>query len=396
MKIRQIQIISCLFALLGIAGCGKPNEFVAPPPPAVDVMSPIVKDVLVHIDFPARTEASLRVEIRARVRGFMKTMDFEAGQYVKKGQQLFTIEKEEYEAAVATANGNLSQAIAELELKKTEYTRKDNVFKKNQAVSELDVLKAEAEVKVAEAVIEINKAALSNAKRELSYTNITAPMAGRISLQEVDQGSLVGASDPTLLTNVIQDNPIYVNFDINERQLLPFLERLRSQEGKKPKATEKELRLILSDGTEYSGKGKFNFIDNAVNTNTGTVKVRAEFKNEEGSLAAGLFVRIGIPKKIEKAVLIPEMAIQRDLGGSYVLLVGDANKVERRNVKPTEFSEGDLKILEPFDEASNLGLKPDDRVVVSNLQRVRAGIEVSLSEKEKAPAKPAAKPTEKD
>ncbi len=385
MKIRQIPLLSCLFILIGLAACSRQNEFVAPPPPQVEVVAPVVKDVTVYVEHPARTGASLRVEIRARVRGLLKTVNFKAGQYVKKDQLLFTIEPEEYQAAVATANGNLTQAIASLQLKETEYKRKKKVFEANQAVSELDVLKAEADVKVAKAVIEVQKAALANAQRELKYTKLAAPMAGRVSRTNVDRGSLVGASDPTFLTTVIQDDPIFVNFDVNERQILRFLGS-RPGEGNEFKLPDLELLLTLSDGKQYPHKGKFNFLDNTVNTETGTIRVRAEFENKDGALAAGLFVRVGVPRTLEKAVLVPKIAIQRDLGGSYVLMTGEANKVVRRNVKPTEYSEGDLKILEPFDEAAQSGLKPDDQVIVSNLQRVRAGIVVSVSKQ--TPAKP--------
>jgi len=307
--------------------------------------------------------------------------DVQPGQFVKKDSVLFKIEPEQFEAAVTAAEGNLAKAKADLEIAETNAKRRRDAFERNQAVSEIDVLSAEAEQAAAEAAVSIADAALADAKRDLSYTAILSPVAGRASRDLVDVGNLVGAGESTLLTTVIQDDPVYFNFEVNERTILPFLKNRPNSEAPEINTDVGEtLQLTLSDGTRYPLPGKLDFIDNAVDPESGTVGVRAVFKNPEGALADSLFARIGIPEVIENAVLVPRATVQRDLGGSFILVVGEDNKVSRRVVIPTAFTIDEERIIEPFDEEAGTGIKPDDRIVVSNLQRARPGIEVAPSE----------------
>ena len=369
-------VLLASFTFLALASCNKgKNEFAAPPPPEVNVQKPLVQTTTVFLEFPGRSSASERVEIRARVSGFLQSRDFQPGQVVKKDQLLFTIEPEQFSARVAAAEGNLAQANAQLAIAKTNYDKRKAAFDKSKAVSQIDVLSAEADMKAAEAQIEIAQASLDDAKRDESYTKILSPADGRVSKDLVDIGNLVGASDPTLLTTVVRDDPLYVDFEISERAILPYLSERPSQEspGLAEKTKALPIRLTLSDGETYPQTGSINFIDNAVNPDSGTLKTRAEFENKEGALAAGLFVRIGLPQEIENAVMIPTIAIQRDIGGSYVLVAGGDNKAQRRTVKPLPFIIGDLRII-------GEGIGPDDRIIVSNFQRVRDGIDVAPNE----------------
>ncbi|MEM9018502.1 MAG: efflux RND transporter periplasmic adaptor subunit [Verrucomicrobiota bacterium] len=376
--------------------CGKQNAFVAPPPPEVDVMNPIVGEATVFLEFPGRTSASSDVEIRARVRGFLDTIEFDAGQYVEEGQLLFTIEPAEFEAAVRSAKGNVTKAKADLEIAETNYERRKKAFEGSGAVSEVDVLSADADRKAAEAAIEVAEAALADAERDLSYTQIHAPTSGRISSELVDPGNLVGANEATLLTRLVLTEPIYLNFEVSERDVLPFLEKLPGSDNPTPERDEmnrKNLSLLLSDGSVFGEKGKFDFIDNAVDPGTGTIQARAVFENKGGILADGLFARIQVPEIVPDAVQVPALSMQRDLGGSFVLVLDEENKVVRRSVVPTPFSLGAMRVLKSFDEETGTGLKADDRVIVSNLQRAREGIVVNPSEpgdmkEDKAPAPP--------
>ena len=393
-RARSVPAFSIAVLAVALGGCGKKNEFVAPPPPEVDVQLPIVRNETVFLEFPGRTQAYARIEIRARVKGFLKTREFKPGQFVEKDQTLFTIEPEQFDAAVKGADGRLAKARADLEISKANLERR-RIAGKTGAVSEIDVLSAEADMKAAEANVEIATAALNDAKRDLSYTEVVTPIAGRVSRERVDIGNLVGSGDPTLLTTVVQDNPLYVNFEVNERTILPYLKN-RPNAARKDLETgspdsEGDLRLTLADGSEYATKGRFDFIDNAVDSQTGTVKVRAIFTNKGGALADGLFVRIGIPEPIENAVLVPRMALQRDLGGTFALVVGKDDMVERRIVKRTQFTVGEFHIIEAWDEETKTGLKPDERIVTSNLQRARPGIKVAPK---KAEAKPEPAPGE--
>jgi RND family efflux transporter MFP subunit len=379
MKNRFPNPFAALIAIAASTGCAKKNEFVPPPPPEVGVQTPKVETTTVYSEYSGRTSGSSRVEIRARVKGFLKDTHFDAGQFVEKGQLLFTIEPEQFEAAVATAKGNLAKAQADLEIATTNWQKLKKAFEASGAVSEIDVLSAEAEKKAADAGVMIAKAALDNANRDKGYTEIHAPVSGRVSNAQVDQGNLVGAADPTLLTDIVTVRPIYFNFEASEREVLRYLGDMPN--AKNPtgsgKAKELDLELVLADGTPFEETGRFDFADNSIDPNSGTLRLRAVFDNEKGLLVDGLFARIRIPEKVENAVIVPAQAIQRDLGGSFVLVVNESDVVERRAVVPTTLEVGGgNKIIESFDESTGSGLQSSDRFVVSNLQRAREGLTV--------------------
>ncbi len=363
-------ILGLLVALTG-AGCGERNTFVPPPPPQVDVVNPEIGDVTVYVEFPGRTDAFSRAEIRARVKGFLKARNYDPGKYVKEGDLLFEIEPEEFEAAVLAAEGQLKAAEAQQGIADTNLARRKQASQSG-AVSKIDVESAEAEAKAAAAQVEVARAALADARRALTYTRVQSPINGRASDSFVDVGNLVGADGPTLLTTVVQDDPIFVRFEGNERDALDKLEN-RPKDGR-PGYTDDfkgvKVRLTLSDGRIYEQSGQMDFIDNEVDPATGTIKARAVFPNPDASLASGLFVRVGLPETIENAITVPAAAVQRDLGGDFVVVVGEGNIAQRRPVKPTRFQvEGKAVIAS--------GLTAEDRVVVSNLQRARPGVEVN-------------------
>jgi RND family efflux transporter MFP subunit len=309
---------------------------------------------------------------------------------VKAGDALFSIEPEQFLAAVETAKGQESKALADLEIATTNYEKRKQASASG-AVSQIDVAAAEAERKAAAAAVKIAEAAVRDAERDLSYTAITAPMDGRVSKAEVDVGNLVGADGATLLTTVVQDHPIYVEFEVNERDILKELPKRRLMDEKGAPTNDKiPVRFTLSDGTVYPVDGHLDFLDNAVDPNTGTIRARAVFENPEGALASGLFVRVGIPipryaAADSQAIRVPAEVVQRDLGGSFVLVAGEGGRVERRPVETTGFRDGSDQVL-----AS--GLTAADQLIVSHLQKVRAGAIVVPKPKGAAPAAPAATP----
>jgi len=376
-------LLAGLTAVL-LPACDEKNTFVPPPPLEVEIISPRIGPVTVYLEMPGRTVSFARAEVRARVKGFLKETKFRPGAAVKAGDALFSIEPEQFLAAVETAKGQESKALADLEIATTNYEKRKQASASG-AVSQIDVAAAEAERKAAAAAVKIAEAAVRDAERDLSYTAITAPMDGRVSKAEVDVGNLVGADGATLLTTVVQDHPIYVEFEVNERDILKELPKRRLMDEKGAPTNDKiPVRLTLSDGMVYPVDGHLDFLDNAVDPNTGTIRARAVFENPEGALASGLFVRVGIPipryaAADSQAIRVPAEVVQRDLGGSFVLVAGEGGRVERRPVETTGFRDGSDQVL-----AS--GLTAADQLIVSHLQKVRAGAIVVPKPKGAAPA----------
>lgn len=365
---RRIPVAGLAVAALVLSfGCAKKNQFQPPPPPEVTVQHPVHKDVTVFKGFPGRLAPSESIEIRARVKGYLKSVNFKDGQRVKKGDLLFTIEPEEYKAALMTAEAKLEQARANLKLAEATLQRNKDAYK-TKAVSELDVLSAEAKEQEAKAHVKAMQAALDDAKRNLSYTEIHAPMDGRVFAHKLSVGNLVGDGSSTLLTTLVMEAPLDVYFNIDERSMIPFLERgiRRKDERATP-----PLKLELADKTIYGEEGKLDYIDPEIDPDTGTLRARAVFQNKDLELMPGMYGKILVPRKIPGAILVPETCIQRDMVGAYVLVVDKQNKVESRHVKRGD-QVGTQRII-------TKGISPTDRVIVDGLQRARPGIVVRLS-----------------
>lgn len=372
---RMARPVAVLTAILGLAACQEKNAFVPPPPPEVDFIHPYIGPVSVHVEAPGRTASATRAEVRARVKGFLQARHFEPGSFVKAGAPLFSIEPEQFQAAVDAAQGQLDRAQADLGIATTNLEKRRQASQTG-AVSQIDVAAAEAEAKGAAANVKIAEANLADAKRDLGYTKIASPIDGLVSKELVDIGNLVGADGATLLTTVVNDNPVLVEFEANERDILTHLASRPSADrpGYGEAFNGLALKLTLSDGTTYPHPGKLDFLDNAVDPQTGTIRLRAQFPNPDGALTSGLFVRVGLPvlkwtQPDARAIRLPAQLVQRDLGGSFVLVIGEGDKIERRPVETTVFREGDQVIL------AN-GLEAGDRVVASHLQKARPGMTV--------------------
>jgi membrane fusion protein (multidrug efflux system) len=356
-------------ALLLLSGCGEgqQNERAAAPPPAVTVVKAMIEEVRPTSTFTGRVEAKNKVDLRARVDGFLEKRLFDEGADVKEGDLLFTIEKGLYQAAVDEAKAGVETAEATLQLADLELKRQSELVQRNVAAqAKLDEVSAKRGE--AHGALLAQKAALEKAQLQLSYTDIRAPIAGRISRANVSVGNFVGPSTGPLATIVSQD-PIYVSFPVTQREMLEF--RNRGKEASDPSLV--TVYLQLADGSRYPSPGKLDFLDVTVNPGTDAVLVRAVFENPERLLVSGQLVSvIAESGPGEKALVVPGQALQLDQAGAFVLVVDKDSKIQVRRVE-IEGPRGTNMILRK-------GLEAGELVVTEGIQRVRPGQVVSATE----------------
>ena len=363
--VRLIVLMGCL------SGCDSSPAVVETPPPPVSVSQPIVREVIDYDDYEGRLAAIDMVEVRARVRGHLVKVNFQDGQIVNKGDLLFEIDPRPYEAALEAAQAQAAAADAALDLAKKEYARSSGLARSGAASrEEVDVWIGKQGVAKAERLKA--QAAVDQAKLDLDFTKVVAPIGGKASRTQVTVGNLVNAGGgETLLTTIVSVDPTYVYFDVDERALLRY--RRHFSKGRAQDTTVKELKIPVTVGLEgeqgYPHKGVIDFADNRVNPSTGTIQVRGVLPNEHRLLEGGMRARVRVPvSEPQKSLLITERAIGTDQGLKFVYIVNDKNVVERRDVKLGRLSDGLQVVLG--------GVKPEDRVIVNGIQRVRDGANV--------------------
>lgn len=372
-------IVVAILAFTGLLiSCEKPNQYEAPPPPTVTVSPPMQKTVTDYFEFTGNTQATASVDIRARVQGFLQSMSFQEGAIVKQGDLLFIIDPRTYQAAVDKAAADLELKKAELNKAEIEYQRNQRLIKEN-AASDKDLVNSRAARDSAKAALAASVAALDDAKINLGYTTIKAPLTGRIGRRMVDVGNLVGAGEYTLLTTIKTYDPMYVYFTINENQLLMLhkkyvKERAEALERKSKNEKPEEkvpLQVGLANEEGFPHSGYIDFEDLGVDPTTGTMLLRGILPNPSPyPFLPGLFVRVRAPVgERENALLVTERALGSDQLGSYLLVVNKDNVVEYRPVKVGTLHEG-MRVIES-------GVKPDDLVVVNGIQKARPGAKVT-------------------
>src|SRR5712671_4902673 len=332
----------------------------AAPPPAVLVQPAELRSMTKQAEFVGRAEALEKVDLRARVQGFLGSRLFKEGEDVKEGQVLFTIEREPFEAVVDQRKAQLAAAEATFANSDQQLQRTTELARKGNApIAQLD--QRTAEQRQAKAAVMEAEANLRDAQIQLSYTDIKTPISGRIGRAAVSPGNLVGP-DTGVLATVVQEDPMQVLFSVTQREML---------EARETEPTGKvRARVRLADGALYSEKGRIDFFDVQVNPRTDGQTVRAMFPNPDDILTSGQTVRVIIEEKGgDKVVVIPQSAIAIDQTGPYVFVVGENNTVEQRRLKLGTNREG-LAVVED-------GIKPGDRVVVQGQQRIRAGMTVA-------------------
>ncbi|BBO34603.1 efflux RND transporter periplasmic adaptor subunit [Lacipirellula parvula] len=350
-------------------GCSTTAPVIEQPTPQVTVAETATREIIDTDEYTGRTEASEIVEIRSRIFGFLKSIDFKDGNYVKEGQTLFTIEPDEYQAIHEQSLAKIAVNSANLELSRSKLAMKEKL-RPNGAISQEEYEEAVAAVHEAEATIAAAKADANRTAVDLKYTEIKAPISGRVDRALVSKGNLLtgGQSSGTLLTTIVNEQPMYVYFDVDERSLLRYMRQRAPEKASTGNLTEQGVACFvqLADEKDFPHRGLIDFASAAVNASTGTARLRAVFENADHALASGLFVRIQIPvSKPYEALLIPERALSTDQNVKFVYVVGD-DGVANRRVLELGRREGDLRVI-------TSGLSKSDRVIVKGMQRVKPG-----------------------
>ncbi len=350
-----------------------------PPPPKVDVAKPIVRDIVEDDEFIGRFQAVDRVELRARVDGYLADVHFTDGQLVKEGDLLFTIDQRPFKTKVEQAEAELNSAQAVLTFTKDDLDRAVALAGRGN-ISQQAVDERRQSYQVAEAQFAAAQSVLVGAQLDLEYTEIRAPLGGRIDEKLVSIGNLVKAND-TLLTTIVSQDPIYFYFDIDERSYLAYARDARTKgETLQQGAGSLPVTVRLVDAHEAPHEGLLDFAQNVLDQGTGTMRVRAVLRNPDGVLQPGLFGRINVPGSLPyRGVLIPDEAIAADQERRIVYVVDEQGKVTARVIRPGPRIDGYRVVRE--------GLTGDEIIVINGLMRVRPGVTVAPQQVELPPTR---------
>jgi RND family efflux transporter MFP subunit len=350
-----------------LTGCEQ-NTFVPPPPRVVEVARPVQKTITRYLETTGSLASIKSVDLVARVQGFLQSINYRDGAFVKEGTSLFTIEPRTYKLQLEQAQAAEGGGQATLKQAEADFKRQTELVQR-QAVSQstLDVSTATRD----NALASRRQAELNTKLAEINYgyTNVVAPFDGIVSAHLVSVGELVGVGSPTQLATIVALDPIYVNFNVNEQDVLKIRDQMRQSGMTVDEIRQVPVEVGLQTETGYRHQGKLDYISPTLNQSTGTLAVRGVFSNSDRALLPGFYVRVRVPLDKEKnALLVPDIALGGDQAGRYVLVVNGENVVEQRKVQ-TGPLEGDLRVIES-------GLKVDDRVITAGLLRAIPGQKV--------------------
>jgi membrane fusion protein (multidrug efflux system) len=357
-----------LVAALLLAACGdKPAAPAAagggaPPPPAVGVLTVAPQAVPLQTELPGRVEPLRTAQVRARVTGIVLQRQFREGSEVRAGQALFRIDPAPYQAALDSALAQ--QQRAEVQVQQTAATvARYTPLAADKAISQQDLVNAQAAAKAAEADLAAARAAVQQARINLGYTQVTAPIAGRIGRALVTEGALVSATEATQLALIQQVQSVYVNFTQSAGEVLALRRALAAGQLQRSAGDSVAVRVLLEDGSELPQAGRLLFSDLTVDATSGQVTLRAELPNAEGLLLPGQYVRVRLAQaELPAGVLLPQQAVTRSQAGDTVLVVGEGNKPEPRQIRVRNAQGGQWVVT--------AGLKPGDRVIVDGFQKM--------------------------
>jgi membrane fusion protein, multidrug efflux system len=369
-------------AALVLAGCGQGQQpaRAPPPPPTVTVANPVKRVIVDHDEYVGRFVAVDAVEIRARVSGYLDKIHFTDGQAVNQGDLLVTIDRRPFQTALDQARANLAQAKANLAFTESDLGRAQQLVRDRTITEQTFDQRTQAK-RVAEASVAANEAAVRQAELDMQFTELRAPVSGRIGDRRVSPGNLVtgGTGTTTMLATIVSTAPIRFEFTFDEASLLRY-ERLskQSKEGEAWGAAT-PVMLMLIDEKDFSHRGRMDFVDNVIDRSSGTIRARAVFPNADGLFTPGMFARVQVPGSLPyEALLVPDAAIGTEQARKYLLVVGDDNVVKQQYVTLGQV-QGAMRVIKS-------GLADDDRVIVNGLMRARPGGKVTPQEQGAGPS----------
>jgi RND family efflux transporter MFP subunit len=372
-----------------VASCGdsQPKKAGGPPPPSVTVAQPVKRTISDFDEYVGRFAAVNFVEMRARVSGYLEAVHFTDGQLVKQGDLLFTIDKRPFQNAVAQARAMLTQAKSNLAFTESDFTRGQQLVKEKTITEQTFEQRSQA-YRNAQAAVSGAEAALRTAELDLAFTELKAPIDGRIGDRRVSPGNLVtggAGGNTTLLATIVSNDPIHFEFTFDEASYLRYERAAKSGKDVASRGGGVNVKLKLIDEKDFVHNGRMDFVDNAIDRATGTIRGRAVFDNPNRVFTPGMFARVRVPASPPyEALLVPDVAIGSEQARKFVLVVDNEDTARAKYVTLGHL-DGTLRVIKE-------GLAADDRVVVNGMARVRPGQKVSLQKPQAGPPPAGGKP----
>ena len=388
---RRARYVAALALAALVVGCGDntpQKQGGAPPPPQVTVAKPTQRTVSDYDEYVGRFAAVDSVEVRARVSGYLDSVDFKDGQMVKQGDLLFTIDKRPFQTALDQSRANRQLAQSNLTFTESDLKRAQQLVTEKTITEQVFEQRSQA-YRNAQASVAAASAAVRQAELDMQFTELRAPVDGRIGDRRVSPGNLVtgGTSgNTTLLATIVSQDPIHFEFTFDEASYLRYERMAKQGADVASRGPGVNVSLKLIDEKNFSHEGRMDFVDNAIDRSTGTIRGRALFKNPNAVFTPGMFARVRVPASPPyRALLVPDTALGTEQAKRFLLVVGADNMVTMKYVTVGDLVDGDLRVIKE-------GLSADDRVIVDGLMRARAGIKVTPQEQGAKPAQPGDKP----
>jgi RND family efflux transporter MFP subunit len=381
---RATLLAAAALVLAGLAGCGQGQQQAGPPPPKVTVAPPVQREVIDQDEYVGRFAAVDSVDVRSRLSGYLAEIHFKDGQFVRKGDLLFTIDRRPFEIALEQMRANLAQARANLAFTEADLERGRPLLQ-NRTISE-QVFDQRTQAKsVAQAAVAAQEAMVNSAELDFNvYSELRSPIDGRIGDRRVAVGNLVtggAGGSTTLLATIVSVDPIRFEFTMDEASYLRYVRFATASKDVASLHGNVPVTIKLIDEKDFAHTGKIDFIDNVIDRSSGTIRGRALFDNPDGLFTPGMFGRVRVPGSPPyTALLVPDAAIGTEQARKYVLVVDDGGIVRQKYVTLGQLDD-DLRVVKD-------GLAATDRVIVNGLMRARPGVKVTVESEPPAPAPP--------